>query len=277
MRFSTERPNALRTGLAAGLCLAAAGLPALAQDLSPDEINAMFNRQIEVLNQPLTRSLGGNQTARGLSLITVEDIQAEAVSPQTFTDAGPSLGESAAQTGTALPASSSGAAASGTVPVLAPITETLNGATVAISTTPPEAPSPAAATTEIAPIADPNAPLVYAKLAPEFQINLQIKFGYDSAALDDSQKTKLSTMCTAMRTSTIGQFRIIGHTDTSGPDEYNQRLSVLRAKEVARHLVEDCGIEPQRLETVGMGERFPVNDSNPRAEENRRVEFQAMS
>jgi len=126
-------------------------------------------------------------------------------------------------------------------------------------------------------ISDPNQPLVYAKLAPELLINLNIKFGFDSAALDKTEITNLSTMCTAMRSSTIEHFRIIGHTDTSGADEFNARLSVLRAKEVARYLVQDCGIEATRLETVGMGERFPINTTDSGADENRRVEFQAMS
>lgn len=120
-------------------------------------------------------------------------------------------------------------------------------------------------------------PLTYAQLVPELQVNLQIKFGFDSAALANDQKLKLNTMCEAMKASNVQLFRIIGHTDTSGRDDYNERLSVLRAKEVARHLVQDCGIAAARLETVGLGERFPVNTADTKADENRRVEFQALS
>lgn len=234
-----------------GICLAVLALPALGQEMTPEEINAIFNRQIEVQNQPLTRSLDGSSQARGVSLVTVEDIQAEAVSPVSIEVSTP------------------------TQPATLPTTETAI-ATQEIS--PLETDSTSTPdTTQVTSATDPNKPLVYAKLDTELQINMHIKFGYDSAALDASQKSKLSAMCTAMETSPVALFRIIGHTDTSGSDEYNQRLSVLRAKEVARHLVQECGIAPQRLETVGMGERFPVNASNPRAEENRRVEFQAMS
>ena len=42
-------------------------------------------------------------------------------------------------------------------------------------------------------------------------------------------------------------------------------------------LVTDCGIAATRLEAIGLGERFLSNDGDPRAPENRRVEFQAMS
>lgn len=132
---------------------------------------------------------------------------------------------------------------------------------------------------------DPNAPLlassptepvVFGQLAPELQVNLNIAFGFDSAAISDDQTPKLVAMCQALSEADVSSVRIVGHTDSSGTDAYNQRLSVLRAREVARHLVEDCGIPASRLETIGMGERFPFNEANPRADENRRVEFQAL-
>lgn len=142
------------------------------------------------------------------------------------------------------------------------------------------------ASTEAAPT-DPNKPLVpageaapplvFGQLDPELQVNLQIKFGFDSAALSDDQKPRLDKICQAMKLSDVQLFRIVGHTDTAGTDAYNERLSILRAREVARYLVEDCGITASRLETVGLGERFPLNQADPRAEENRRVEFQALS
>ena len=198
-----------------------------AQSLTPAQIEDIFSRQIEVQNEPMSRSIDGSQSNRGLSLVTIDDVVAEPV-------AEPVAG--------------------------VPTTEV---AATTVTTTPP--------------VKDPNLPLVYAKLAPELQVNLNIKFGFDSAALTNSEKAKLTAMCAAMKASDIKHFRIIGHTDTSGSDAYNERLSILRAKEVARHLVQECGIEATRLQTVGMGERFPLNSKDTRAEENRRVEFQALS
>ncbi len=120
-------------------------------------------------------------------------------------------------------------------------------------------------------------PMVVGRLDPELQVNLRIRFGFDSAALAVDQKPRLDLICQAMRQSDVNRFDIIGHTDTSGTDAYNERLSVLRAQEVARYLVEDCGIGADRLRAIGMGERFPFNTADPKAEENRRVEFQALS
>jgi len=120
-------------------------------------------------------------------------------------------------------------------------------------------------------------PATYGQFADELQINFQIEFGFDSAALAESEKPKLATMCEALKASPVELVRIVGHTDAAGTDAYNERLSVLRAEEVERHLVEECGIDASRLETMGLGERFPRNADNPRADENRRVEFQALS
>ncbi|MEM9496463.1 MAG: OmpA family protein [Pseudomonadota bacterium] len=289
--------NGLTRAAFFSLTLAAATAPASAQELTAEEITAMFNKQIEVQNRPLTRSLGGGAQTRGLSLITIEDIQAEPVTLESLAAApqvngSPTLapitdslgGSTVAVTG------STGTPATGTAPALAAAPAPGTGSLVPSQATQvPAAPTSTASTTQqpsntqpvvttaAAAPSDPNQPLVYARLDPEFQINLDIKFGYDSAALDTTQQAKLSTMCAAMQASSVELFRIIGHTDTAGSDEYNQRLSVLRAKEVARHLVQECGIATSRLEVIGMGERFPANEQDTRADENRRVEFQAMS
>ncbi|QDY70912.1 OmpA family protein [Qingshengfaniella alkalisoli] len=116
----------------------------------------------------------------------------------------------------------------------------------------------------------------YAALAPEEQVNIQISFDFDSAALREDQKPKLATLCSVMKDSDVSKFQIVGHTDSKGADSYNQSLSLLRAEEVKRHLVGDCGMKPERLEAVGVGEEYPIDTTNPESEENRRVEFQAL-
>ena len=115
----------------------------------------------------------------------------------------------------------------------------------------------------------------YVELAPEQQVNIQITFDFDSAVLRDDQKSKLVTLCEVMKTVNIARFRIVGHTDASGTAEYNQRLSLLRAEEVRRHLVTDCGVAEVRLEAVGVGEAWPLDKDDPNSDINRRVEFQA--
>lgn len=109
------------------------------------------------------------------------------------------------------------------------------------------------------------------------QVNIAISFDFDSATLREDQKPKLASMCEAMKSVDVQVFRIIGHTDAAGSDSYNQRLSQLRAEEVKRHLVSECGIDAARLEAVGVGKAHLLDTENPRADANRRVEFQVVS
>ena len=108
------------------------------------------------------------------------------------------------------------------------------------------------------------------------QINLKIGFDFDSASLREDEKPKLDAMCEAMKAVDVAVFQIIGHTDSSGSAAYNENLSLLRAKEVKRHLVSSCGIEENRLEAIGLGESAPFDPNDPRSDANRRVEFQAL-
>jgi outer membrane protein OmpA-like peptidoglycan-associated protein len=116
----------------------------------------------------------------------------------------------------------------------------------------------------------------YTPATPGSEVNIKIKFDFDSATLREDQKPRLATLCEVMKSVDVQLFQIVGHTDSSGSASYNEKLSLLRAQEVKRHLVNDCGIPETRLEAVGMGEAVPFNPNDPRSDENRRVEFQAL-
>ncbi len=66
---------------------------------------------------------------------------------------------------------------------------------------------------------------------------------------------------------------IEGHTDSIGTEEYNLDLSQRRAESVKEKLVED-GVGPDRITTVGYGEKYPefANDTEENRAQNRRVE-----
>ncbi len=116
----------------------------------------------------------------------------------------------------------------------------------------------------------------YTRVEASQEVAVRIAFDFDSAALRPDQKPKLATLCQVMATMDDGVFRIVGHTDASGSASYNERLSLLRAEEVKRHMVGECGITAGRLQAVGVGEAYPADSLDPRAEENRRVEFQLV-
>jgi OOP family OmpA-OmpF porin len=69
----------------------------------------------------------------------------------------------------------------------------------------------------------------------------------------------------------------IGHTDSIGTDEYNQKLSVRRAESVKAYLVSK-GVEQNRVYTEGKGKKQPVatNKTKEGRQKNRRVEIEVI-
>lgn len=230
--------------------LVVAAAPAAAQEITDAELLALFQAQRDAFVAARAGDLGAT---RGLELVTVDDLTTE---PEVQALPDPPV----AQTDLTEPATPGGG---GAAPAGAAGTE------------------PEVAVAGAEPLAQPAAPdgqaVVFGQLAPELQVNVRITFPFDSATLTDDQIPKLEQLCAVMGQSDIGLFRIVGHTDAAGTDAYNERLSLLRAEEVERWFVGECGLAPSRLEAVGMGERFLKDPSDPRAPDNRRVEFQALS
>jgi OOP family OmpA-OmpF porin len=119
--------------------------------------------------------------------------------------------------------------------------------------------------------------VAYDPLPVEEQVNIAIRFDFDSAVLRDDQKPRLAALCAVLRAGDVERLRIVGHTDGTGAPVYNERLSLKRAEAVKSHLAADCGVPGERMEAVGFGARFLLDREEPEAEANRRVEFQALS
>lgn len=73
------------------------------------------------------------------------------------------------------------------------------------------------------------------------------------------------------------RITISGHTDSTGSEEYNQRLSERRAEAVKNALV-GVGINPSRITTIGFGESKPIasNATEAGRQQNRRVEIRIV-
>lgn len=105
-----------------------------------------------------------------------------------------------------------------------------------------------------------------------------INFNFDSYILLKSSEDELSSFCQFLIDNPELRFRIDGHTDNIGTDEYNLDLSIKRAKSVYNWLV-NKGIQPSRLEYTGFGKRQPLinsTDDNSRGI-NRRVEVRIIN
>ncbi len=77
-----------------------------------------------------------------------------------------------------------------------------------------------------------------------------------------------------MKSSPTMRVEIGGHTDNSGPDDYNLELSKRRANAVRDMLIKG-GADGNRITAVGYGKTKPVapNDSRQGRSQNRRTEF----
>jgi OOP family OmpA-OmpF porin len=102
-------------------------------------------------------------------------------------------------------------------------------------------------------------------------------FDFDKAVLKPEGKARLDDLVAKLQGITLEVVIAVGHTDSIGPKEYNQRLSVRRAEAVKAYLVSK-GIEANRIYTEGKGEMQPVADNNTREgrAKNRRVEVEVV-
>ncbi len=99
-------------------------------------------------------------------------------------------------------------------------------------------------------------------------------FAFDSAELTPEIQQLLGVGAALLsRDLSLGTL-VTGHTDSVGPDAYNQRLSERRARNAVDFLV-NAGISPDRLRAVGLGETQPLasNHTDEGRTVNRRVEF----
>ena len=108
-------------------------------------------------------------------------------------------------------------------------------------------------------------------------VGAMIPFQLNKAELGSRVKDMLGDVLGVMNNYPKIPFMIEGHTDSSGPKAFNQKLSEMRAMSVKEYLV-DNGITSSRLMTVGYGEDKPAVSNSTRKGriKNRRVEFKVI-
>jgi len=102
----------------------------------------------------------------------------------------------------------------------------------------------------------------------------RIRFETASASINADSAGLLDRLIeTAMRCPSTN-VEIVGHTDRTGDEEFNQELSEKRAQAVADYLVR-AGLPAERFTAVGYGSALPIapNDTDDGKAQNRRIEF----
>jgi outer membrane protein OmpA-like peptidoglycan-associated protein len=90
--------------------------------------------------------------------------------------------------------------------------------------------------------------------APGGEVKIdQIHFLLNSTELTPGAQRKVMAAAEAIRAATPRQVKVIGFSDTVGPEDFNQTLSVRRATAVA-DLLQRTGIPVQYVEVSGLGE-----------------------
>ena len=102
----------------------------------------------------------------------------------------------------------------------------------------------------------------------------EISFDFGSAAIKPAFKPTMHKLAEVLRKYDRNEITIIGHTDSSGAESYNQQLSERRAAAVREELT-SLGVPAYRLRAIGRGELEPRADNGNEAgrQINRRVEI----
>lgn len=87
-----------------------------------------------------------------------------------------------------------------------------------------------------------------------------MQFKLNSAELTDADKAALDEVAASLTKLKFMSGTVVGHTDSSGSETYNQKLSERRAESVSAYL-QAKGIAVGRLSASGAGESEPISDN----------------
>ena len=104
-----------------------------------------------------------------------------------------------------------------------------------------------------------------------------ITFPVDSYAIQPQFQQTLNEVARTLGTYNQTYIDVLGHTDSTGSDAYNQTLSVNRAQSVANYL-STRGVASARIGVRGFGETQPIatNATEAGRAQNRRVEIKVV-
>ncbi|TBW37087.1 OmpA family protein [Azotobacter chroococcum] len=111
-------------------------------------------------------------------------------------------------------------------------------------------------------------------VAEVVRVELDVKFDFDKAKVKEESYADIKNLADFMNQYPQTSTTVEGHTDSVGTDAYNQKLSERRANAVRDVLVNEYGVEGNRVDSVGYGESRPVADNATESGRaiNRRVE-----
>ncbi|MCW8964124.1 MAG: OmpA family protein [Gammaproteobacteria bacterium] len=128
-------------------------------------------------------------------------------------------------------------------------------------------------------VATPTAVSATKRVGKQVVLAAGILFDFDSAELSDDGKLIIVERIAALgHKENKAEIQVVGHTDSTGPEAYNQKLSERRAMSVARFIEQMKASPDANVEAIGKGESEPFksNDTREGRAANRRVEITAV-
>jgi OOP family OmpA-OmpF porin len=106
-------------------------------------------------------------------------------------------------------------------------------------------------------------------------ITLSIEFDVDKSDIKPRYHEELAKGAAFIRKYSNQKILVVGHTDSTGNEPYNEALSERRAESVRSYLVENFELDADKLFARGFGEKSPIasNDTIEGRQRNRRVEL----
>jgi len=109
--------------------------------------------------------------------------------------------------------------------------------------------------------------------------NDKVVFPVNRAKISDDARQIVDSAIAQLKAENRGvYFEIEGHTDSTGPEEYNQKLGEERAEAVRDYMHDGLGIALNRMEVISYGETKPVEDNKTKEHraQNRRVVIKVL-
>lgn len=111
---------------------------------------------------------------------------------------------------------------------------------------------------------------ILTNIVREKSIDFKIRFAVSSSKIKGNNSFILmDEIIQQLKKDSLLNIKIVGHTDNTGSEEFNNELSVKRAESVKQYLISQ-NIEESRIKIQGMGSKQPKSNL---ISENRRVEI----
>ena len=92
-------------------------------------------------------------------------------------------------------------------------------------------------------------------------VSVQLQYKLDSAELTPEDMTRLDSVAARLNELQFVGGEVGGHTDATGDDDHNLKLSQARAASALKYL-ESKGVAPGRMTPIGYGEANPIADNS---------------